>query len=101
MARRVVWSPEALEDLAYIYHYIKIDNSRAAKKTVDKLRNLAKKIPDNPEIGKKFPEHDREDVRERVYGSYRLIYQLVGDNEIHILQIFHSRQDELPDLKLL
>ena len=100
MARRVVWSPEALEDLADIYHYIKYDNHKAAKKVADTLRNLAKSIPDNPRIGLKCPEHDREDIRHRVWGAYRLIYQLVGETEIHILQIFHTRQEDLPELNL-
>lgn len=100
MARRVIWSPEALEDLADIYHYIKYDNRQAAKMVADTLRKLGKTIPDNPMIGQKCPEHDREDIRHRVWRSYRLIYQLVGETEIHILQIFHTRKKELPDLNL-
>ena len=100
MARRVVWSPEALADLADIYHYIKLERPRAAKKVADRLRNLAKSIPDQPWIGVKCLEHDRADIRQRIDGKYRLIYQLVGEDEIRILQIFHSRRDELPDLKL-
>lgn len=100
MARRVVWSPEALADLADIYHYIKLERPRAAKKVADRLRNLAKSIPDQPWIGVKCLEHDRDDIRQRIDGKYRLIYQLVGEDEIRILQIFHSRRDELPDLNL-
>ena len=99
MARRVVWSPEALADLADIYHYIKLDNQGAAKNVADKLRNMAKSIPDNPEIRQKCPEHNREDLRQRLYKKYRMIYQLVGD-EVRILQIFHTRREKLPDLRI-
>lgn len=101
MARRVIWSPEALADLADIYHYIKLDDRRAAQRMADRLRNLAKAIPEQPWIGTKCPEHNRDDLRQRIDGNYRLIYQLVGEDEVRILQIFHSRREGLPDLDLL
>ena len=88
MARRVVWSPEALADLADIYHYVKLDNQDAAKNVADKLRNMAKSIPDNPEIRQKCPEHNREDLRQRLYKKYRMIYQLVGDEVSGFFRFF-------------
>lgn len=98
MARRVVWSRGARQDLADIYHYIKLDDKRAAQAVTDKIRTLTKALPDHPWIGRVVPELDREDIRERIHGSYRILYQLVGDDKIRILHIFHSAQEELPDL---
>lgn len=98
MARPVVWSREAKQDLADIYHYIRLDNPEAAKAVTDKIRTLTKMLPDHPWIGRIVPEHGREDIRERIYSRYRIFYQLVGDEKIRILHIFHSAQEELPDL---
>lgn len=98
MARRVVWSREAKQDLAEIYQYIKTDNPKAAKTVVDRIRGLTKLLPEHPWIGRVVPEHGREDIRERIYSRYRLFYQISGEDKIRILHIFHSAQEELPDL---
>ncbi len=97
MARRVTWSPEARQDLADIYHYIKFDNLKAAKAVTDRIRKLTKALPDQPWIGRVVPEFGREDIREQIHNQYRLVYQLVGDDQIRILHIFDTAQEELPE----
>ena len=98
MARRVVWSREAKQDLADIYHFSKLDNPEAAKAVANKIRELTKILSDHPWIGRIVPEHGREDIRERIYRRYRIFYQVSGDDKVRILHVFHSAQDELPDL---
>lgn len=98
MARRVIWSGEARQDLADIYHYIKVDDAKAARKVTDTIRNLVKALPEHPWLGRMVPEHGREDIRERIYGRYRILYQLWEDDKIRVLHIFHSAQEELPDI---
>ena len=93
--RRVVWSPEARQDLANIYHFIKLDNIKAAKAVTDKLRTLVKNLPDQPWLGRKVPEHDRDELREQIHSHFRIVYELVGDDELYVLQIFHAAQEEL------
>lgn len=93
--RRVIWSPEARQDLANIYHYIKLDNAKAARKVTDIIRNLVKTLPDQPWKGRKVPEEDRDDLRELIHSHYRIVYELPGDEEIYVLQIFHAAQEEL------
>jgi plasmid stabilization system protein ParE len=97
VARRVVWSRKARQELADIYHFIKLDDKRAAQALTDKIRSLTKALPEHPRIGRVVPEVGREDVRERIHGNYRILYQLVGE-KIRILHVFHSAQEELPDL---
>ena len=98
MARRVTWSPEARQDLADIYHYIKLDNLKAAKSVTDRIRRLTKALPDQPWIGRVVPEFGREDIREQIHNQYRIVYQLVGDDQIRVLHIFDTAQEELPGL---
>lgn len=45
-----------------------------------------------------MPEISKENIREIIFGSYRIVY-LVNNNEVNILTIFHSsRQLKLSDL---
>ena len=92
--RRLIWSPEARQDLANIYHYIRFDNRKAAKAVTDRLRTLVAGIPDQVWMGRKVPEHDREELREIIHSHYRIVYELT-DSAIHVLQIFHAAQEEL------
>ncbi len=98
--RRVTWSPEARFDLAYIYNILKPYNLKVAKRATDTLRHIARELPDFPELGRMVPEFQDPDVRERILKDYRLIYRLVGEDQIEILQIFYTRRplsDLLPD----
>lgn len=45
-------------------------------------------------MGRKVPEHDREELREIIHSHYRIVYELT-DSAIHVLQIFHAAQEEL------
>lgn len=46
-------------------------------------------------MGRKVPEHDRDDLRELIHSHYRIVYELAGADEIYVLQIFHAAQEEL------
>lgn len=92
--RRLIWSPEARQDLANIYHYIKYDNRKAAKAVTDRLRKIVIGIPEQPWMGRKIPDHERDDLREVIHEHYRIVYELT-DSDIYVLQIFHAAQEEL------
>ena len=78
MAGRVKlsWTEGARDELRDLYTKIAHHDKPAAKRLVSKLRKLAKGIQDYPEIGRMVPEYEVPNVRERIYGNYRLIYQL-------------------------
>ena len=49
----IVWSPEAIEDLASLRTYIAEDNPAAARRTVRHIiESIEQLIPDNPRIGR-------------------------------------------------
>jgi len=49
----IVWSPEAIEDLASLRAYIAEDNPAAARRTVRHIiESIEQLIPDNPRIGR-------------------------------------------------
>ena len=45
-----------------------------------------------PEMGRYVPEAGRHDVRELMFRSYRVIYQLF-DDRVHILTVVHGSRD--------
>jgi toxin ParE1/3/4 len=77
MARRLVWSPEAIEDAEAIASYIERDSPWYAKAVVSKIVEVAESIPDYPELG-------------RVY-SYRLIYRIEAERILIAALIHGSR----------
>lgn len=52
MARVVVWSPEAVEDVEAIAAYIQRDSSWYAKAAVSKIVDTVESIPEFPELGR-------------------------------------------------
>jgi plasmid stabilization system protein ParE len=45
-----------------------------------------------PESGRAVPEFEDPLVREIVHAPYRIVYRLVGSDEVHVLTVHHSSQ---------
>lgn len=96
MVQRVIWSLEAAEDLEAIAEYIERDSSRYATVVVEKITMLARSLPTHPRMGRKVPEFDRDDLRERFVYSYRVIYQ-IRDEAIIVVNVIHGRRPYPPE----
>ena len=55
MARGLVWSPEAVEDIESIASYIERDSVWYAKAVASKIVETAETIPNFPELGRVVP----------------------------------------------
>jgi toxin ParE1/3/4 len=85
----IVWSPEAIDDLASLRAYIAEDSSAAAQRVVLRiLNNIETLLPDNPRIGRpgRVPG-TRELVVPRT--PFIVPYRIQG-RTIHILRIYHG-----------
>ena len=71
MARGLVWSPEAIEDIESIASYIERDSVWYAKAVASKIVETAEPIPEYPELGRIVPEVGDPAIRERIAYSYR------------------------------
>lgn len=91
MARQVVWSPEAAEDVEAIAAYIARDSAFYAAAVVEKLLTTAAQLPSFPEVGRMVPELNDDTIRERLVYSYRLIYRLRAE-DILIVAVIHGRR---------
>jgi plasmid stabilization system protein ParE len=89
MARGLVWSPEAIEDIESIASYIERDSAWYAKAVASKIVETAETIPQYPELGRIVPEIGDASIRERFVYSYRIIYRLDAER-ILIAAIIHG-----------
>ncbi|HHH52481.1 MAG TPA: type II toxin-antitoxin system RelE/ParE family toxin, partial [Bacteroidetes bacterium] len=63
---------------------------RYAELQVIRLKNRTRILKTQMRSGKIVPEINKENIRELIEGSYRIIYKIVKDNRIDILTIHHS-----------
>lgn len=92
MARTLVWSPEAIEDIEAIAAYIERDSPWYAKSVASRLVDTAESIPEYPELGRIVPEIGDPSIRERLIYRYRVVYRL-DEHRVLIVAVIHGRQD--------
>ncbi len=88
---KIIWSPLAIDRTSEIAEYISQDNPTAAQKWVDNIFKKVGLLQFSPEIGRIVPEIERKEIRELIFGNYRIIYRL-GKTNIFILTVRHSKQ---------
>jgi len=91
MARRLVWSPEAVEDIEVIASYISRDSQYYARAVVSRIVSSAESIPENPDMGRMVPELGNVQFRERFVHKYRLIYRVETESILVVAVIHGSR----------
>lgn len=89
MARGLVWSPEAVEDIESIASYIERDSLWYAKAVASRIVETAETIPEFPELGRVVPEIGDAAIRERFVYSYRIIYR-VETERVLIAAVIHG-----------
>ncbi|MDG4475171.1 type II toxin-antitoxin system RelE/ParE family toxin [Thiovibrio frasassiensis] len=88
---KIIWSPVAIDRASEIAQYIASDNPTAATKWVERVFAKVNTLSSLPEAGRKVPEVNRNEIRELIFGNYRIIYRIEKSN-ISILTIRHSKQ---------
>lgn len=91
MAKRIVWSKNALIDRLQIldYWHKKIGTKTYSKKLDREIKNLIRNLRNFPEMGRKL---NNTQIRFLVKDFYLIFYTLYQD-EIRILHIWDSRRN--------
>jgi plasmid stabilization system protein ParE len=96
---RIIWTPEAQENLQEVRRFIARDAPRTARSFVNKITAKVRRLRDFPELGSMVEDLDRPEIRELLQGSYRILYRLQLP-EIYILAVVHGarqlREKDLP-----
>ncbi len=88
MAKRVIWTRSAIEDLKSLLEYSKEQGSARARalifiKAVEKLENF-------PKVGKILPDLDHLNYYELAVGAHRAIFKEI-DDQVVILAASHAK----------
>lgn len=75
MVDKIRWSPRASERYASIF--------------VQNVFHIIKHILDNPKSTRIVPEYNNENLREKIFGNYRIVYRLKNE-VIDIVAIHHG-----------
>lgn len=94
----VIWTEPALDSLKNLFEYIAGDSFVYAERVVTHVLNAPKKLADFPFCGRMVPEFQDKNIRELIYGSYRVIYQ-IRQNICYVVAVIHGSRDILMHLK--
>src|SRR5580704_14034554 len=99
MGYKVILTPQSLDDLRDIVTFIARDNPERARTFGNELIDRALSVATFPELGRVVPEIGEPAVREVIYGSYRIIYEIFADQgAIYTLRFWHGARGE-PEIK--
>jgi len=88
----VLWTEQARADLAAIRAFISQDSTHYASVIISRIIAATDRLAPFPESGRAVPEFEDPLVREVVHRPYRIVYRLVGVDEVHVLTVHHSSQ---------
>ena len=86
---KIILRLKANNDLSQRYIYISNDSLYYARKTINDILNQIEDLMLFHYMGRKVPEYNINNIRELIYKSYRIIYE-VESNKILIRRIWHS-----------
>lgn len=92
MARKVIWSYEATEDLDALAEYIARDSSFYAAAFTRQILDAGRSLDELAERGRIVPELGEPTIRELLIRDYRLIYS-VEQSRVVILVFVHVARD--------
>lgn len=87
---KVIWTDSAIQVLNEIGEYISKESPRYAELTVSRLFETTTIVEDHPKAGRIVPEYRVPNIRELIYGSYRIIYKIINNERIDILTVHNS-----------
>lgn len=86
---RVIWAPQAIEDVQAIRAYVARDSAHYADLVVERIVAAVARLQSHPLSGRVVPEVGDESLREVIQGSYRIVYRLKR-NVVEIVTVFHG-----------
>ncbi len=88
---KIIWSPLAVDQARDIAAYITLDKPSAAERWVEGIFDSVDRWIDFSQSGRVVSEIKRNDIREIVQGSYRVVYK-IQETQILVLLVKNYRQ---------
>lgn len=91
MARPIVWSDPAVDDLEAAVEFIAKDSDAYARSLAQLAVHAAESLRTFPNRGHRLPDPKLARFRELIIGSYRLVY-LVERKRVLIVAVLHGHR---------
>ena len=88
---KILWSPLAVDRVSEIAEYIAQDNPVTAESWINTVFKKVEELKAFPESGRVVPEIDNKNIRELIYGNYRIIYR-IEEKRLSVLTVRHGKQ---------
>jgi len=92
MARKIVWSFEAIADIEALANYISRDSAYYAAAFVQEALDVSRSLNEFSERGRVVPEFGDPNIRELFVKGYRLIYS-IEKYRIVLVGLVHGKRD--------
>lgn len=86
------WAQAAYADLRRIHEFLEPVNAVAAARVVRAVASRVRRIPAQPRLGEKLLGFEHREVRRVLVQRYEVRYEVAG-SDIHVLRVFHTRED--------
>jgi toxin ParE1/3/4 len=86
---KLIWSPRALQDMDNACEYIARESPSYAYLFADRLVRFIQNVANQPLLGAVVPEYNRQDLRERLFQNYRIVYR-VSEDYVELVTIIHA-----------
>jgi toxin ParE1/3/4 len=92
---KIVWSDAAIADLQEVCSYVAQHDPQAAVRLGQGILDHVRVLASFPFIGPTYPRGARGTLREIVFRSYRIFYDVSEESHsVEILHVWHGRRDE-------
>lgn len=86
------WARAAYADLRRIHEFLEPVNPVAAARSVRTVVARVRRIPAQPRLGERVTGFGNREVRRVLVQSYEVRYEITR-SDVHVLRIFHTRDD--------
>jgi len=92
---KIIWSDAAIADLQDIWSYIAQHDPKAAERVGRGILAHVRILESFPFIGPTYPRGAKGKLREIVFSSYRIFYDVSEESHtVEIVHVWHGARDE-------
>ena len=84
---KVVWSPEARQDLREIHLYLAAENPQAARALQNRIKQAVRLLCDNPRIGRPGRVPGTRELL--ISGTSYIVPYQIGTKRLDLLRVYH------------
>ena len=89
---KIEWTEPAISDLEGIRDYIGRDSEYYASRFTGRIIEAVERLAYFPEMGRRVPEAEEENVRELLFQNYRIMYRFES-HHILVLTVINAARD--------